>query len=410
MTSRKQPRPSLYKVPISVDELQEGMVMAETFHVKNKEGVNMMFSWVGTRLTERHIEKLKSHQVSEVKIFSDSPTLPQPEKYIFSASTKPQDDDKIHTNKLLQPGIKLPESEPTIKNDLRDQAINSIRNLFDATKESLDQNGNMTTAYQAVKGLDNLVYQLVNVLTLDTSGLVHINNLKSYDEYTYHHSLSVAVLSVAIGQALGFDNQELKSLCRCAILHDIGKMLVPIGLITKPGQLDANEFNIVKTHAEQGGQLLKSGVIGGIDLWLGVAFHHEKVDGTGYPRRLKKDEIPLFSRIISVADVYDAVTSYRPYRDPMVPCNALELIMSGTDTSFDFDIVQAFKQKLELYPVNTIVELSDKRVGIVIDNSNAKRPVIQILNSDAIVDLAGLRNLSLVITQVYDSKKMLLLG
>ena len=400
MSQQSKPRTAIYKVPLAVELLEEGMVMAETFHVKNEEGVNLMFSSVGTKLTARHIEKLKAHRVQEIKVFYDKPPPPKPATITAKPRKKVSVAPKVVEKKKKE--FKLPEAKPTIKNELRDQAVKSIRILFDATKESMVPGGNMTTAYQAVKDVDDVVYQLVNVIKFDPGGLVHINNLKSYDEYTYHHSLSVAVLSVAIGQTIGLTGGELRSLCRCAILHDIGKIFVPIDLINKPGKLDVKEFETVKNHAIRGGQYLKNGTIGNMELWLGIMCHHEKINGTGYPRGLKKDEIPLFSRIIAVADVYDALTSLRPYRNPMTPCGALEIVMSEAGTAFDMNVVQAFKLKLEMYPINTIVELSDKRLGIVTSNINASRPVLQMLGSDEVVNLSDISNMSLVIMRVHN--------
>ena len=400
MSQQSKPRSAIYKVPMAVSELEEGMVMAETFYVKNEEGVNLMFSSVGTKLTDRHIEKLIAHRVKQIMIFSDKPPPPKPVTITAKPRPKVKAAPKIKPKK--EEGFKLPEAKPTIKNELRDHAVRSIRNLFDTTKKSIEFGANMTTAYQAIKDLDTVVYQLVSAIKFDPSGLVHINNLKSYDEYTYHHSLSVAVLSVAIGQTLGLNHSELGRLCRCAFLHDIGKIFVPIDLINKPGRLNESEYNTIKDHAIRGGQYLKTGTIGGAELWVGIMCHHEKVDGTGYPRGLKKDEIPLFARIISVSDVYDALTSLRPYRSPMTPSEALEMVMGGAGTAFDADVVQAFRIKLELYPVNTIVELSDKRLGIVIDNANSSRPILQMIDNEEIVDLADLKSMSLVITRLHN--------
>ena len=400
MTRQIKPGSAIYKVPLAVDELVEGMVMAETFHVKNEEGVNLMFSSVGTKLTGRHIEKLKAHRVVEIKVFSDRPPAPKPVAKAVKVVKKAKDAPKKEQG--AKKTFNLPQAKPTVKNELRDQAVNNIRKLFDATKESMGPGGNMTTAYQAVKDVDDVVFQLVNVIKFDPSGLVHINNLKSYDEYTYHHSLSVAVLSVAIGQTMGLDGGDLRNLCRCAILHDIGKIFVPIDLINKPGKLDTKEFETVKDHAIRGGQYLKNGTIGNMELWIGIMCHHEKINGTGYPRGLKKDEIPLFSRIISVADVYDALTSLRPYRNPMTPCGAMEVVTSESGTAYDVNVVQAFRLKLELYPINTIVELSDKRLGIVTNNKNASRPVLQMLGSNEVVNLSDITNMSLVITRVHN--------
>ena len=399
MAAEAKTSTGLYKVPVAVEELEEGMVMAETFHVKNEEGVNLMFSSVGTKLTARHIEKLILHRVQEIKVFSDSPPPP---KLVITAVDKTVPTKKtVQKPKAVKKDFKLPEAKPTVKNEMRDEAVKNIKNMFDITKQGMDS-GNMTTAYQAVRDIDNVVFQLVNVVKYDPGGLVHINNLKSYDEYTYHHSLSVALLSVAIGQTLGLSNNELSRLCRCGVLHDIGKIFVPIDLINKPGKLDPKEFETVKDHAIRGGQYLKNGAIGGVELWVGTMCHHEKINGNGYPRGLKNDEIPLFSRIIAVADVYDALTSLRPYRNPMTPGDALEMIMSDAGISFDVNVVQAFKLKLELYPVNTIIELSDGQLGIVIDNRNAARPKLQMIDSGDIVDLSDLSSMTLVITRLHN--------
>ena len=387
---------SLYKVPFLTEELEENMVIAETFYFDNEEGVNMLFSRPGTRLTDRHIEKLKQHRVQQVLIFSNTP----PVKPIIHRTAAEQQEIDAKAKKIIQYDENITEVRSVIKDDLRDRAIESIRNLFDATKEAVGQGENMTTAYQVIKDLDEVVYQLVYALATDSKELVHINNLKSYDEYTYHHSLSVAVLSVAIGQAMELEEQKLKSLCLCAVLHDIGKTMVPVELILKPERLNADEFEIVKMHATYGSGYLKNGAIGGMELWLGVAFHHEKFNGNGYPKRLKKSEIPLYSRIIAVADVYDAVTSHRPYRSPMIPCDALEMILYESGGAFDPEVVEAFKQKLELYPINTIVEFSDNREGIVVDNTNARRPIVKMLHDGEIVDLADLSNMNVVIKSV----------
>ena len=147
-----------------------------------------------------------------------------------------------------------------------------------------------------------------------------------------------------------------------------------------------------------GANFLKQESIGNEELWDSVKYHHEKVDGSGYPKGLKYKEIPLFSRIISVADVYDALTSYRPYREPMrPPANAVELLMSETGTAFDFDVVQAFMKRIELYPDGSTVQLSDNRFGRVIGNRNPMRPKLKIVGSEEVVDLAALGNLHLVI-------------
>jgi len=386
-----------HKIIISTEKLKEGMVLAQPLHIDNNEGFSLLFSSAGVRLTKRHIKILESYNIERVKIFSDTPATPAPSAGEIAFAQKPDVSLKAPASGKHISLANIPRAAPTISDELRDEAVSAIRSFFTITGDAASKGSHFVTAYQSIKQLDLVVHKLVSSLTFDNKEFIHINNIKSYDEYTYHHSLSVAVLSVAIGQALGFRERELKRLCRCAMLHDIGKILIPIELISKPSALSPREFEIVKRHAVEGGRYLKNGTIGNVDLWLGVMYHHERLDGNGYPRGLKGNEIPLFSRIIAVADTYDAVTSFRPYRMPLVPGEALELIMSGIGTHYDFDIVYALNKKLELYPLNTVVTLSDKRIAVVIDNSNAKRPVVKIVDCGSELDLSKRANMNLLI-------------
>ncbi len=214
-----------------------------------------------------------------------------------------------------------------------------------------------------------------------------IDELKSLEDFTYHHSLSVAVLSIGMGLRLGVHSRQLKQLGLAAMLHDIGKVLLPRNIYLKRGRLSADEYNIIKTHAPAGTRHLMDAKIGGEALWRNVLFHHERIDGKGYPSGIPGREIPLFSRVIAVADVYDALTSARPHRGSMLAADALEYIMGGADSQFDFDVVQALVSKVELYPVGSCVRLSDSSLALVLDNENPSRPVVEILGQGHTVDL-----------------------
>ena len=390
------------KISIPLDKVEVGMITADVVHVVNDRGVSMTLVRSKVAITDRILDRMHRHNVERVMIYADAnqaaafaaleeePSLaaptPQPE-------TAPEED---------QPPP-MPRPKTLIDDTLREYAVNSIRDMFDLAQTGMDSNANMTTAFQAVKEVDTAVSQLVQTLAGESSGLIHINDIKSYDEYTYHHSLSVAVLSIAIGQVFGFSDDELKKLGRCAILHDIGKIYIPHEIVNKPRRLTAEEFNIVKEHSKSGAQYLKHNNIGDVELWTGVLCHHEKMDGSGYPAGLKGATIPLYSRIISVADVYDALTSYRSYRMPLVPSEALDMLVRDTHTSFELDIVQAFTQKLELYPVNTCVELSNTQTGVVVDNSNSRRPLLRMLHDDSMLDLSETKHNILSIQRVLDS-------
>jgi putative nucleotidyltransferase with HDIG domain len=364
----------------ALDNIEAGMITAAPVNVLNKEGGQKLLIDANTTLTSDNIVQLYRYKVDRVLVFTDEPPFSDGLAVTEGA-------EKIH---------------PILDDSLKKEAVSSIRTLFHAVKDGSENKSNMTTAYQIVKEIDDIVDEIVDVVSLESAkGMVHISDLKSYDEYTYHHSLSVCVLSIAIGREMGFNVSEIKRLSRCAIMHDIGKVKIPFNLITKPSKLTDQEFSIVKQHPVKGVQYLRSENIGNEELWRGILHHHEKYDGRGYPVGLKGKNIPIFSRIIAVADVYDALTSYRSYRKPIVPpVAAMEIIMADAGQAFDFDVVSIFVKKVELYPLNSIIVLTNGAKGVVVNNKNAVRPKIKMLNTGNIIDLADINNLTLTIKWV----------
>ena len=298
---------------------------------------------------------------------------------------------------------KLPPPRPVLKPQLRDEVLQNLQELFEYFRQGAQDKHR---ALGILKQTDSLVDQLLRNLRKDENARVHIADLKSYDEYTYHHSLSVAVLAIAIGQALHLDEQQLHNLGKSAIMHDIGKTAIPLQIINKPAFLNAAEYDILKRHSPEGYKYLNKANMNNPVLLAAVLFHHEKYDGSGYPYGLRGDKIPLFSRIISVADVYDALTSHRPYRKPESPGEAVEYIMGNADLAFDYDIILAMLKKLELYPVGSMVQLSNGQRGVVADNRNALRPLLRVLETGALLDLNGdLNYLNLTIKNILPFEK-----
>lgn len=386
----------MYKYRVELKDLQEGMTIEESVISSSGDQVNLMIVNEQTLVTEKIINILTRQNIKNVLISSP----------VKLDNYETDETEKI-TEEVTEEKVKipLPEVEPVIDDALCDEIVTNIEQLFTSLSDGSNSEGvNMTTAYQMIENLDGALNQLVTSVTSDAGGVVHINNLKRYDEYTFHHSLSVAVLSIAIGQAIGLDEGELMELSRCAVLHDIGKMSIPKEIINKKGPLTDKEFEIIKTHATQSASLLKNNMLGDMTLWKNVMYHHEKFNGNGYPTGLRGTEIPLYSRIIAVADVYDAVTSYRPYRSPMAPSQTIDLISSEVSTSFDYTIVKAFFENLTLYPINTTVELSDGRIGVVADNENWLRPIIKLNCSGEFLDLLSIDNLTISIKKIFNSK------
>ncbi|MCL2121895.1 MAG: HD-GYP domain-containing protein [Clostridiales bacterium] len=340
----------------SIDEVTEGMVLDEGIYNRSNSRIPLLVR--NAVLTQSRIDRLKVRKIKEVCIASavDRPDL-----------------------------MKIKRAAPVISPKLREEAISYLTDIFAIAS---GQYGDASIASMTVKQLDNVVEQLVSSLSKERGSLINIIDLKSYDEYTYHHSLSVAVVSIAIAQQLGFSKNDLTQIGKCAMMHDIGKTRVPIELINKSSSLDPDEYAIVKTHSEEGFRYLSDKGIGDEELWMAVMHHHEKMDGSGYPDGLTSADIPIMSRIIAVADVYDALTSVRPYRKPTQPMEALELIMGGASDVFDFDVVRAFLDIMEPYPVGCLIELSNGKICTVVNSDFPIRPVVQALDNGHMFDLS----------------------
>ena len=376
---------------LSFEYIEKGMITLE--QVVTHEGLTIAMP--NRELTERMIELISKHKITFIKVKFDPVRFPKAAKIC---------EQKAEAKKE-PPVSALLEIESVIDTELRKDALGSIKKVFEVFGQAKGEEQQMTTAHLAIKEVDTIVNRLIDVLSNEADSLVHIEGLRSYDEYTYHHSLSVTVLAIAIGQSMSFSDEELATLGRAAMMHDIGKANIPHQLINKPGKLTDAEFRIVKNHTASGYKYLSMVEVGDENFRKIVLSHHEKVDGSGYPNKLAGDAIPFMSRIIAVADVYDAVTSYRSYRKPMTPSSAVELVMSEVGRAFDYIIVKTFVEKIELYPINTCIELSNERLGVVINNVNSMRPILRMLDNDEILDLMNLKNLSLIITRVIDDNQ-----
>lgn len=290
-----------------------------------------------------------------------------------------------------------------VPRELKTKAIKTIEDTF----HQLHLDGTIPSAITIEKAAPNftaLVRDLHKQIKNNNDLLSLLSDVFTYDNYIFTHSFNVTLYSLAIGMELGLSQKDLETLGLGAVLHDVGKMKIPTEVLFKPGKLSEEEFEQIKKHPQDGFDILRNVQTISLIVAHCAYQHHERLNGSGYPRRIKGEEIHFFAKILAVADVFDAVTSDRVYRGAMLPHNGLEILFAGAGTLFDKEIVKAFRRAVAIYPVGLTVELSDGRKGVVAKQNShvSDRPIIRILEEDGQevnpYDLDLMIELSIVIT------------
>lgn len=330
---------------ITIDKAESGMTIAKSLF----DNADRVLVGRGTMLTGDYIEKL------EMRGFGG-----------------------FYIEDELSKDINIDE---TISMELRSRAVKTLKDCdIDAT---------LDIAKSIVEQI-----QSAATLTLD------MIDLRNFDDYTYKHSVNVAVLSTVIGMGLDLREGELVDLCAGAVLHDIGKLSLDPEIINKTGFLTSEEYELVKTHSRRSYELLK-------DKWniaattkVAVLEHHENEDGSGYPLNLMCGDIHRYAKIIHVADVYDALTTKRPYKKAYSIPEAMEYLMGSCGRLFDKKIVEAFLRYVPVYPKGVTIRLSDGKEGIVVENSSLRtlRPVIRLFSGETydLFEDSTLRNITIL--------------
>ena len=234
---------------------------------------------------------------------------------------------------------------------------------------SMFQEARMGNAIDAA-GAQEMVQSISESVGRNPNALISLARLKTADDYTYMHSVAVCAMMVALARQLNLDDAQVRSAGLAGLLHDLGKALMPMHVLNKPGKLTDDEFAIIRTHPTQGHKMLMASQ--GVDpIAIDVCLHHhEKMDGSGYPDKLAGEGIGLFARMGAVCDVYDAITSNRPYKAGWDPAESLKKMAEWSNGHFDPKIFQAFVKSLGIYPIGSLVRLTSGRIGVVIEQGS----------------------------------------
>lgn len=258
------------------------------------------------------------------------------------------------------------------------------RKIYDHTHSYIDKT--LTAIGQGSREVDteqakSLVNQMIDNILVKPHAMAWLTHLKNRDEYTLTHSINVCILALTFGRHMQLPREQLEILGVGALLHDIGKLRVPPEILNKPDRLTREEFEIMKKHPVEGYDILREDLLMSPQILDIVLHHHERMSGQGYPHGMLGDRISHLTKMTSIVDVFDAITSDRCYHDGLSPYIALQNIYRWTDNAFDKDLVEGFMACMGLYPVGSVVELNQGQIAIVIATTpkSKLRPMLLML-------------------------------
>lgn len=324
---------------VSLDYVKDGSKLAQA--ILSPEG-NVLLG-KGVMLDKNYIKRLKEMGIASVYII-DERFIELEVKDVVSQSTR-QESMKIAkqlTDKLKQ-GIAIESPEVF-------QAVNSI--------------------------LDDLLGQ--------ETVLLNLVDIRTYDNYTFAHSVNVCILSLLIGCSVGYDQIKIRNLGIGALLHDLGKINIPTNIANKNPSLNIEEYKKLKSHCQRGFELIRVQKDFSIFCAHVALQHHERYDGRGYPQGLKGEDVIDLARIVGIADIYDILSSDRPYRQRYLPHQIYEYMMAACYSSFDPKLVTHFLKHVPPYPNGTIVQLNTNEKGVIVDQNTGCliRPVVKIFEKN----------------------------
>jgi HD-GYP domain-containing protein (c-di-GMP phosphodiesterase class II) len=365
----------MYK--LDIENVFPGMIVQQDIYVEKNARLPLLAE--GTKITPSFLAQLKNRGV----------------KFLYAEKPFENMNRQLQKNPISKAFIPMQKSKSIIPTKTKSEVLNTIKD-FQISLSGLD----VDDVCKVVNSLDDILGRILTAFPKNMSEPINVHHLRSDDatSYVYGHSLSVAVISMAMGQYLSLPAEDVLQLGKCASLHDIGMFFLTDDIVQKSSNLQKDEREYMKRHTQLGYRCLVKMDVVDEQICNSILHHHERVDGSGYPLGLKGDEIPLWSRIIAVADIYDAMTSVRFHRPALAPAETCEYIMSNANRTLEYDIVAALLRRIEFYPVGICVKLSGGDYAVVMENTRSKlRPTVRVINTDNIVDLNDRKFLDITI-------------
>jgi HD-GYP domain-containing protein (c-di-GMP phosphodiesterase class II) len=354
----------MYVYDLNCGWLNHPFLFGNSMKIKDKAVINKIVQF-GIR--ELFIDTEKGLDVPEESSSADAKSPAGEDRH--EIKVKP---DKTEKRKQRKPE-NVPITEELNKaRKIKHKTIQMIQGIMD----------NIKLGKQIEKGpAEEVVNDIVDSVFRNQDALIGLGRLRKINDYVYNHSMSVCVLMISFAKHLGYNDNLIREVGIGAMLHDIGTAYVPHEILNKESDLTEYEYKQIKLHVEFGRTLLEQANDISYTSIMTAYHHHERIDGSGYPNGLKGDEITPFGQALAIADVYDALTTKRCYKNKILPTVALKMIYDWGESKFNRELVETFIRSVGIYPAGTLVRLESGLLGFVIDHNenNSLHPVIRVV-------------------------------
>lgn len=376
---------------LELNELKEGMILGAP--IVDAEGIVELLS-AGTVLTSRHIDLIGGMGITEVYIKESEKPVPAVSLDVHAIKEeadkngKTFDLDSLINNlqeieeQIYEPAprsivnrnmeVNILTGEGNIPIDVKhEETLEDVKAIYDSIRKEgvLDLN-------QIKEDVEKLLPDMVR----NNDVLMRLNQLQKTDDYTFEHSLRVSIMASMIGKWLGYSQEEILELSEAGLLFDIGKLSLPEYLLNKEVGVTPEEYELVKKHAQFGYSILLKTKGVSPNIKYAALHHHERMDGSGYPLRLREGQIHDFAKIIMVCDVFDALITERPYKKAISPLMAADYLSWSSGKLFDAEVCFVFIKKISEYCIGKTVKLNDGNTGkiVFVDENFPTRPIVQV--------------------------------